>query len=78
MVRGIGLTQEDFKRLLACVAAATKAMHEQGEDKEAFELLMLGMKLTNFVELDEEDVEANGVSLADVLRMAATGDKECN
>ena len=78
MVRGIGLTQEDFKRLLACVAAATKAMRETGEDKEAFELLMLGMKLTNFVELDEDDVEANGVSLADILRMAATGDKECN
>lgn len=78
MVRGIGLTQEDFKRLLACVAAAAKAMHEHGEDKEAFEFLKLGMKLTNFVELDEEDVEANGVSLADVLRMATTSDKECN
>ena len=78
MVRGIGLTQEDFKRLLACVAAATKAMHEQGEYDEAFALLMLGMKLTNFVELDEDDVEANGISLADILRMEAMGDKECN
>ena len=38
-VKGIGLTEEDFKRLLACVAAATKAFRDANDYEEAYKFM---------------------------------------
>lgn len=59
-VKGIGLTEEDFKRLLACVAAATKAFRDANDYEEAYKFMELGMKLTHFV-----DINVNGCSAKD-------------
>lgn len=59
-VKGIGLTTEDLKRLLACVAIAAKACQEAGDYEEAFNFIMLGIKLTSF-----EDIEVKGNSTGD-------------
>lgn len=79
-MKGVGLTEEDFRMLLACVAAAAKAMEKGGEFEEACKLAILGMKLTTFVEIDANHISNDSdddPAFASFLR-SMQGDQEGN